>query len=154
MKIRLAQAADLEQLLALRLALFADLKMPLSPEQEQQILQANRDYFTQYLDSPASRTWVADVGGQLVSVGTLALYVRAPHPRNLTGKEAYLLNMFTVQGFRGQGAAKGIVQAAKDFAFANGYPRIGLHTSVEGKPLYVGAGFVEIKNFMEVYPPA
>lgn len=60
---------------------------------------AHRDYVS----------WVATSDQCIVGTATLAEYRRPPYLGNLSGREAYLLNVFTVPAHRRQGIDRSIV---------------------------------------------
>ncbi len=65
-----------------------------------------------------------------------------PRPGPLgRGELPYILSMYTAPRFRGRGVATRIVAAMCEWARAHGYPRIVLHASRFGRPLYVQLGF-------------
>ena len=150
MAIRVATVVDLPQVLQLRMRLFAEYHGQLTPSELDAAEHANRSFFSEHLDSTLSRTWVAEIDDQVVAVGTLAFFLRPPHPANLAGKEAYLLNMYTLPEFRRRGLASEILAMAKSHAQNEGIKRIWLHASEAGQPLYVAAGFQASNEYMEL----
>jgi GNAT superfamily N-acetyltransferase len=53
----------------------------------------------------------------------------------------YLLSLYTEKEFRKKGVARLIVETAIDWCRKNGYDRVNLDASEEGKPLYETLGF-------------
>ena len=153
MIIRVATLSDLSQVVRLRMCLFSESSNGMSPSENEATEQANRMFFQQNLDSPLSRTWVAEIERNIVAIGTLAYFVRPPHPRNLSGKEAYLLNMYTLPEYRKRGLASEIVSEAMSYAQREGLKRIWLHASDAGRPVYEAAGFRTSTAYMEVTLP-
>lgn len=89
-----------------------------------------------------------------MAAGTLALFVRLPYPGNLAGREAYLLNMYTVPAWRARGIATALLDAMTAHARAMGLGKVWLHASDAGRPLYERIGFVANPAYMEWQSPA
>ena len=131
------------------MALLEQSEMPLSPSDRTATETANEQFFRQHLNSPLSKSWIAELNGEVVAVGTLAFFLRPPYPQNLEGNEAYLLNMFTLPAYRKRGAAGAILEAAMEYAASNGYKKVWLHATEAGRPLYAKAGFELASTYME-----
>jgi GNAT superfamily N-acetyltransferase len=69
------------------------------------VRRATRRYFLEALPANAIVVWVAEAQGTIVATSGLIFSQKPPSERNLTGLEAYLLNMYTVPAWRGQGIA-------------------------------------------------
>lgn len=99
MIIRQATQADIPALVSLRMGLFCEVGELSDPLADLDLWQATRAYFSTAQADGSARSWVAEVGGEVVASGTLALFVRPPYPGNLSGWEAYLLNMYTLPAY-------------------------------------------------------
>ena len=69
------------------------------------------------------------------------MFERLPHPRNLGGKEGYVLNVFVEPGSRGRGIATAIVRELIGVAGREGVGRLWLHATSGGRGIYEAAGF-------------
>lgn len=125
----------------------------LTPAQRAATEAANARYFQEHLDSPLSRSWVVELDGKVVAVGTLAFFTRPPYPGNLEGKEAYLLNMYTRPSHRKSGAASTILKAALNHAQLHGHKKVWLHATEAGKSLYTRIGFTQTQTYMQLVLP-
>lgn len=149
MQIRLATTDDIESVVSLRMRLFAETgETAVGIEVE----KATRDFFSKYIASPTTQSWVAAESDLVVSVGTLAFFVRPPYPGNLAGREAYLLNMYTLPEYRRQGLAKAILQQAMRFAQTDGCKKVWLHASRAGRGLYESQGFRANDSYLDWAP--
>lgn len=85
--------------------------------------------------------FVVEERGEAVASG--CVWVKRIHPRPglTTRDEPYLLSMYTEPAHRGKGHAERIARAAIAWSLAGGYPRITLHASEMGRPLYERLGF-------------
>jgi ribosomal protein S18 acetylase RimI-like enzyme len=64
-----------------------------------------------------------------------------PSPRNLAGRQAYVLGMYVVPEYRRFGIARRLMEATVACATAAGVPVITLHASNQGAALYEQLGF-------------
>jgi GNAT superfamily N-acetyltransferase len=82
--------------------------------------------------------------------GAVWLQPQQPRPGALSGAEApYILSMYTERAYRGRGVASEIVRTMIDWARRRGFPRVTLHASAQGRPVYERLGF-ENANEMRV----
>lgn len=149
MIIRQATQADIPALVSLRMGLFCEVGELSDPLADLDLWQATRTYFSTAQADGSARSWVAEVGGEVVASGTLALFVRPPYPGNLSGREAYLLNMYTLPAYRKQGMASALLDAMVAHASAERLGKVWLHASDEGRPLYERIGFVANPAYLE-----
>ncbi|MFZ6653847.1 GNAT family N-acetyltransferase [Undibacterium sp. TJN19] len=146
----MANPDDLQQIIALRLRLFGDLvDFNHGKGVDAELQAATSAYFERSFTGDDCKTWLAEADGQIVAAGTLAIFSRPPYPGNVSGKDAYLLNMFTLPEYRGKGHGKAVLQQAMHYAQQHGYGKVWLHASDQGRPLYAAAGFVEDSSYME-----
>jgi GNAT superfamily N-acetyltransferase len=148
--VRPATAADIEPLVALRLALLREAG-ELPPDGDGAVLAAaTRAYLARALPAGEFLAWVAEAGGAVVATSGLNLFHRAPYPGNLTGREGFVLNMYTVPAWRGRGIATALMRALIAAARAQGLSRLWLGATAAGRPVYRRLGFVELTGEMEL----
>jgi GNAT superfamily N-acetyltransferase len=101
-----------------------------------------RDWLAPRLASGEVIGWVS-VDGHDAPQGSGLLWFQEcqPRPKVPGGTVPYLLSMFVEEGFRRAGVAKAIVQAAIEATRTAGHPRLSLHASEAGRPLYASLGF-------------
>jgi GNAT superfamily N-acetyltransferase len=85
--------------------------------------------------------WVADAGGEVIASGGVVIHRLPPGPRNMDGREGYVMNIYTIPDWRRQGVATAIVQTILDHLKAQGIPVATLHATPVGRPLYERLGF-------------
>ena len=146
MNIRQATIRDVDELVRLRCELWRAVQ---EPEPTPDLTAATRSFFETRLGRDDFVTLVADVGGEIAAVGTVHCFERLPYAGNLSGKEFYLLNMYTRPKYRRHGYAAMLVRCFQDLARQRGARRIWLHASDVGRSLYERAGFVSKENEME-----
>lgn len=149
MNIRLASLNDLSEVIQLRMRLFEDAADFNGARPNEEIRQATLRYFTESINSDSCKTWVATVGNDIVSLGSIAFFNRPPYPGNLMGKEAYLFNMYTLPEHRKNGYGRAILQQALLYAREHGISKIWLDATDDGRRLYASAGFTPSDTYME-----
>ncbi len=143
MTIRVATMADLPQILPLSVRLFFETQIGPPPEYHT-IEQAHRLFFQTHLNSPLSRTWVAELNQKVVTIGTLAFFIRPADHGHAAAMEAYLVNIYTTPEYRRRGLAGAIVNAAITYSRIQGIHTIWVHATKTGYPIYQAAGFQEV----------
>ncbi len=97
---------------------------------------------------------VEDPEGRPVGSGAIWLQPQQPRPGRLaTLRWPYVMSMYTEPGARGRRVASRLVAEMVEWATEHGYPRIFLHASNLGRPIYARAGF-ENGNEMRLDLPA
>ena len=82
--------------------------------------------------------------------GGLAFYVRPPYRGNLSGKEVYLMGMYTTDEWRGKGVGTALLEKLLEYARKQGVGRVWLHTEPGARSLYGRAGFCSNDAYMEL----
>jgi GNAT superfamily N-acetyltransferase len=150
MYVRLAAEADIATVASLRVALLEEAGAEMSAREREEMQRLNEDFLLRHVSSPEWHHWLAEAEGQAVAVGSMVFFLRPPYPGNPEGRDAYFLNMYTLPGYRGRGAAYLILQAAIQHAAALGVRKLILHATEAGQPMYLNAGFVPSTAYMEL----
>ena len=140
--IRRASLEDVERLVDLRLALERESGHLTQEAMLAEVRRATRQYFLEALPAEAILVWVAEADGTIVATSGLIFFQKPPSERNLTGLEAYLLNMYTVPVWRRQGIATTLLQTLMVCAKQRQAHRIWMYATRDGRPIYERAGFV------------
>jgi GNAT superfamily N-acetyltransferase len=140
-RIRRAEAADVEELTRLRLEFLRETAQ-VAQEHAPALMQATRSYFARALPAGEFIAFIAEHEGQIIATSGLVPFQRPPSQKNLAGREAYLLNMYTVAAWRRQGVASTLLAELITFARDAGIGRILLYATTDGRALYERAGFV------------
>jgi GNAT superfamily N-acetyltransferase len=141
--IRRAALADLDVLVRLRLAMLDEINAQGIPTNVQKLAAANRRYFAQRIPDEQYVGWLAEAGGQVVATAGLVFFERPPGVQNLSGIEAYVLNVYTLPDWRGRGIAAQIVEALIAYARTTSIRRLWLHATPDGAHIYQRAGFID-----------
>ncbi len=136
---------DIGRVADLRLRLLDDLGAT-GPEQDSQLLRRSVcSFMERQLGSGRHFSVVAEGWMGVVGMGDLEIFERLPHPRNLSGKEGYVLNVYVEPEARGRGAATAIVRELVGIAGREGVGRLWLHAPSRGRGIYEAAGFEEMQ---------
>ncbi|WP_428655177.1 GNAT family N-acetyltransferase [Runella sp.] len=139
---RKATPEDVEELIQLRIAFLKEVQTPeVRQTDDATLTDLLRRYFNENIPNDAFLAWLAIHEGEIVATSGLCFFQLAPGFTLLDGKIAYILNIFTLPEWRGQGLGKQIFERILQEAKNRGYKRITLHASDDGRPLYEKFGF-------------
>ena len=139
--VRKATFGDIEELVRLRLALLKE-EGELKDDGAEAMTSALREYFSWALPTGGFLGWVAEVDGAIVGTSGLVVFQQPPYPGNLSGKEAQLVNQYTVPDYRRQGIATALIQGMIESARGIGVGRISLNVRPVDEEVYAKAGFL------------
>lgn len=148
MKIRLAVQNDAELLGKLRIEMRKERETLPPPSDEKTFLQTNIDYFHTAISNGFYVGAIAEEDGKVMATGGIVLHIHPPSYGVPNGKSACLLNMYTLPGFRGRGAAGKILAFLVEEARKMDCCKVYLNASSMGKPLYEKFGFLPVENEM------
>jgi GNAT superfamily N-acetyltransferase len=137
---RLASIDDVETLITLRIEFLAEvintgLADPIW-------LDAVRQFLKTTLASGKLVVYLAESNGAAVGVGWLIYHQTVPSPASLTGRDAYVMDIYTRPQFRRRGIARAILQRLLDRARQTDCRRVTLHSVDDARSVYSGLGFV------------
>ncbi|MFX1508612.1 MAG: GNAT family N-acetyltransferase, partial [Promethearchaeota archaeon] len=131
-QIRRASLDDVTTLVRFRSALFKEMGR-LKEEEEKSFETACEQFFTQYIPQDRFISWIAEDNGNVVAVSGLVFFQKPPSPGNITGKEAYIMNMYTLTEWRKKGIASRLLQKIIRFLNQQEIISITLHTTEVGR---------------------
>jgi GNAT superfamily N-acetyltransferase len=115
-EFRLATSADVASLVALRAALLAELT-GCDPD-DPALLNAMSQYFSATVLTGQFIAYLTIVDGRVVATSGLIIRQNPPSAKNLEGREAFVLNVYTLPAWRGRGFATRLrdetIAAARD----------------------------------------
>ncbi|QDU96755.1 GNAT family N-acetyltransferase [Lignipirellula cremea] len=136
--IRRALLSDLDTLVAMRIAFLEEVN-----NSGDGVAEALRSYFLEMLPSKTYLSWLAIDEETEEPIGTAGFVFldKPPSGRNPTGREAYIMNVYTVRHWRKKGVAAGLLDSVLQGAQAAGVGWIRLHATDDGEHLYRSRGF-------------
>lgn len=145
---RKAEFSDIAELLKLRIEFLSIVNAGIDcPENFEKILHA---YYNESIKNGSFVTWLAcdGEGERIVGSSGICFYLVPPSYKNLRGKNAYIMNVYTKEPYRGQGIATHLLDLAVKEAGQRGYNKIYLHATAEGQPIYKKYGFKDTGDEM------
>ena len=152
--MRRATLDDLDALVRLRVALMCEMGAVAAAD-EGALAEAVRRYLLLELPAGHFLAWVAvDGAGAVIACGGLVFLQKPPSPQNHSGREAYIMNMYTEPTWRGRGLAASIFDAIMAHTREAGASLVRLNATESGRPLYERAGFRASGTEMVMHLPA
>jgi GNAT superfamily N-acetyltransferase len=149
--IRRATLHDVDALVRLRFQLFRETGDLQSDEAAPELAEITRTYLTEMLPTEQFLAWIAETEeGEIIATSGVVFFTKPPTKANPHGREAYIMNMYTVPQWRSKGIATALLRALIQFVTTTTEAkRIWLHTTREGQSVYEKCGFVFTTDDME-----
>jgi GNAT superfamily N-acetyltransferase len=144
--LRRATPDDIELLVDLRIVMEKAVGMVEGNEEE--LARASRAYFREKVPSGEYVSFLAEAEDQVAGVGGIVLLRKPPHPRNLSGVEGYILNMYTHPDWRRRGIASRILDALLAEAREHHAALVWLRATETGRLVYEQHGFADDTHYM------
>ena len=146
-KIRPATLSDIATILHHRRSMYED--MGKRDERALSMMaEASEPYFREALSDGTYRGFLAENNeGRVIAGGGIVISPWPAQPSELHARRAMILNMYTEKDYRRRGIAKRLMLTMLEYLRKEGFPKVSLHASDEGRPLYESLGF-EISNEM------
>ena len=104
---------------------------------------ATADYLKKAIPEGSFRSWLACEDGRVVAGGAVVIASWPAHAYDLACRRATILNVYTEPDCRRRGIARQIMEAMIAWCKQEGFARVSLHASEQGRPLYESLGFVD-----------
>lgn len=150
MEVRAATVQDVETLVRLRIEMFREMGWLTGSVTEADLITASREYFSAMIPARRFFAWLAADDGKIVGSSGLIFLCKPPTPDNMSGREGYIMNMYTLPEYRRRGVATALLGECVRFARSMGAGRLSLHASSLGKPVYQKFGFVDSRGEMRM----
>jgi ribosomal protein S18 acetylase RimI-like enzyme len=144
--IRRATFDDIDVLTDLRQRVLAEIGYA-----SDNVPDAVRSYLEKALPSGDFVAFVAECDDQIIATSGVLIFQKPPHALNLSGKEGFVLNMFTLPEWRRRGIATALMERTLAFVREKGATCIRLHTSEDGLGIYSTLGFRRGNSEMVLY---
>jgi ribosomal protein S18 acetylase RimI-like enzyme len=145
---RRATPEDVDPLVNLRLAFLAEVS---GATESGPVLRASlTEYFSKMIPSNEFIGFLAVADSTIIATSGLVFHRHPPSNRNPTGREAYIMNMYTLPEYRRRGIATRLLQMLIDHARQNDCGKISMHALPTGRSIYVNAGFIPIETEMRL----
>ncbi len=142
-KIRKATVSDISELVRLRRLMFESMGITDSNQLDKGD-SAVEKYFYNSIPNKTFNGWVAvNKAGVVISSVGVVIDQHPPGPNNLSGKIAYIMNLYTLPDHRRQGVARRLMQEVLEWIKKHGLTSVSLHATDMGKNLYEQLGFTD-----------
>ena len=139
---RRATSNDANALTRLRIEFLKEVQPAETRQYSEVELQVSlNEYFSKNLENEQFVAVLAVFDGEIIATSGLCFFQITPGFTLIDGREAYILNIFTLPKWRGNGIGKRIFELILQEAIGRGYKRIALHATDEGRPMYEKFGF-------------
>jgi GNAT superfamily N-acetyltransferase len=144
---RAATVYDIAALTNLRLAFLTEVSTdPPGPRTRGDI----SEYFRRAIPAGQFFAYVAVAQSQIIASSGLVYHDHPPSQFHPTGREGYIMNMYTQPAWRRRGIATKIIQLLIEHAAKNRCDRVSLHTHPQGQSIYAKAGFIPVETEMRL----
>jgi GNAT superfamily N-acetyltransferase len=138
--IREATSQDIPEILRQRRAMYEDMGHK-DARALATVVELSAGYLADALPNGTFRAWLAADGDRAVAGGAVLISPWPAHPYDLECRRATILNVYTDREYRRQGIARQVMQTILDWCKHEGFARVNLHASEEGRHLYESLGF-------------
>jgi GNAT superfamily N-acetyltransferase len=148
--VRPATLGDVEILVRHRVAMFADMGVPMNARA---LEAAFRAWLEQMMPAGTYRAWLAEApDGTVTGGGGITVLPWPPGPQYPGDRLAYVYNVYTEPPHRRRGLARLIMDAIHTWCRDAGVTSIALNASRDGQPLYKALGYAESPSPMMFLP--
>ncbi len=100
-------------------------------------------YLKKAIPEGSFRSWLACDDARIVAGGAVVISPWPSHAYDLECRRATILNVYTEPEYRRRGIARQIMQTIIAWCKQEGFARVSLHASEDGRHLYESLGFVD-----------
>ena len=108
-----------------------------------EMVSATADYLKTAIPEGSFRSWLACDNGRVVAGGAVVISPWPAHAYDLECRRATILNVYTEPEYRRRGIARQIMETMIAWCRQEGFARVSLHASQQGRHLYESLGFEE-----------
>ena len=107
------------------------------------MVRVTADYLKKAIPEGSFRSWLACDNGRAVAGGAIVITPWPAHAYDLECRRATILNVYTDPDYRRRGIARQIMETMIAWCTQQGFARVTLHASEQGRHLYESLGFVD-----------
>ena len=145
-----AAIEDMEELVRTRIIVLRAANR-LSDDVDMSVIEKlSYEYYKHALETGEHIAYLVYDNGRVIGTGGVSFYQVMPTYHNSSGKKAYIMNMYTIPGYRRQGIAYHTLDLLVKAAKVQGALQIALEATDMGRQLYEKYGFTGMKDEMEL----
>jgi GNAT superfamily N-acetyltransferase len=138
--IREASVHDIPEILRQRRRMYEDMPYD-DPIALEKMASLSSAYLTTAMTNGSFRAWLAAHGNNVIAGGAVIISPWPAHPYDLECRRATILNVYTDPEYRRRGVARILMQTMIAWCRREGFARVTLHASDDGRHLYESLGF-------------
>jgi len=138
--IREATPADIPEILRQRRAMYEDMGYK-DVAALSAMVSVSASYLAKAIAEGSFQAWLASIETRTVAGGAIIVSPWLAHPYDLECRRATILNVYTDRDYRRRGIARRILETMIDWCKHEGFARVDLHASEDGRRLYESLGF-------------
>src|SRR5450631_663891 len=138
--IRQASVPDIPEIVRQRRSMYEDMKYDDTAKLDAMSSLA-LEYLRNAMANGSFHSWLASYGERVVAGGAVIITPWPAHPYDLECRRATILNVYTDPEYRRRGIARQLMQTIIAWCQREGFARVTLHASDEGRHLYESLGF-------------
>ena len=152
LSVKKASNADLDLLMAWRMRVLAEVFSDSKNPGWEIIRRNNESYYREHLANGTHTACFAlnEDDGEIIGCGGICYQREMPSPDNITGTNGYLMNIYTLPEYRGQGVGRSIVEFLLADAKGRNTEKIYLESSKVAKHMYDEMGFSDMPDYMKL----
>jgi len=139
---RKATDKDINMLVDYRIKFLKEI-MKSSPDLEIELRSSLAEYFLKSIRKREFVAWIAMYNQQPIAFSGMVIQTIPGHFTFITGKQGYILNMYTIPEARKKGVGSALVKRLLIEARKANLSKLCLHTTKDGINIYKKAGFKE-----------
>ena len=139
-QIREATPADIPEILRQRRAMYEDMDYK-DAFALSSMVSISAAYLKKAMADSSFHAWLASVENRTVAGGAIIISPWPAHPYDLECRRATILNVYTDRDYRRRGIARRILETMIAWCRGEGFARVDLHASDDGRRLYESLGF-------------
>ncbi len=147
---RRAILEDINKLVELRVEFLYEAEEISIDTPSEELRNSLHSFFQRNMKSEHFISWIAAKKNKIIATSGLVFYEVPPLFENISGKEAYLMNMYTLPIFRRKGIGTELLKRLIEEARKREIRKVRLVTTEDGKHLYEKNGFKFNENEMYI----
>lgn len=137
-----ATIADVPALVEYRTLFALELSGAQPAEAVQLLKKQTTHFFSEATANKSCISFIAMHDNTVAGIGSVILREQPGNFRNLSGKWGYIMNIYTVPGYRRNGICKTLLNLLIEESRKSGVTAFELHATKEGEKVYTGEGFL------------
>ncbi|MBN1532258.1 MAG: GNAT family N-acetyltransferase [Spirochaetes bacterium] len=150
LSIRKATLRDIDEVVDLRMKLLYEMGRSDRIDGTEALRTATRGYFIKRMQTGEFTVWLAESGGDAVSMTCIHLIENPPEDEVLGGTEGYVMDIYTEKEWRGRGIATSLLEQVILYARGMDAKKLVLDTIGTDRRIYEKQGFRKTTSEMEL----